>query len=679
MSHVPHTPDSFTEHASGNGLTEVSAGIRWRGARIKLIVLLALLTVHCLITLFAVVPGHLSIDEAIYSLMLKNFSKTYGLEIWTGFQEFPSGELAHEFLRVDSGRPVSQYPYLYPVVALPLYWVAGFRGLFIINSLAFIGVVALCFALARRLFRDSDLALNACLILVLATYLWEYSQSAWPHMTALFFIMSAFYLAACAYFGEAGRKRFLFAAGAGLVAGFAPGIRVDAILILPCLVLPFVFARPWRPWEAIVVCLSSIPGLAVLAGTNYIKFGVFSPFSYGTSIGGHTPSIPVPFAAALLAAMVAIWAVTRPVVRKWLVARKELLVGLVLAVAVVVLALPQTRELIHRTAMGIYMMAVDLRVLDPSVMELSLTRSQTGGLIYIGELKKSLLQSMPYLVVLVMPLLSPNLRRDFVQLAVLALTPVVYLGVFGYMRDHGGLCLNLRFFLPVLPFMSILAAYSIRDLWQRWSVHPGPFTCAIVAIVTAAAYLLLSQVFSTSVEDREFALLVVPLLLAGFLLALLLGGEFVRVEGADLLRSGAWMFLIAALTWSAMVSFFYDYPGHRAQRGRNHFFGEQVLRVIPSDSLFFTFPFIDPFMRLIEKDRVRIALPSHDKFRDFPKLIDFYLKAGKRVFGVFPPVVWEELKAGPLADYRTKPIMKFPGASLAEIVPKSAGQASPGS
>jgi hypothetical protein len=646
--------------------------------RIKIAVLMALAVAHVLFTAFGVVPGHLSIDEALYRIMLKNFSHTFGLEIWTGYQEVPSVELAHEFLRVHFGRPVSQYPYLYPVVALPFYAIAGFRGLFILNALAFVGVVGLCFAIARKLFRDLDLALNACLILILGTYAWEYSQSAWPHMTSLLFITAAFYLGVCAYVQEEVRSRYLFAAAAGLVAGFAPGIRVDAFLVLPCLVLPFLFARPWRPKELLLIVLAAVPGLAILAVTNSIKFGVLSPFSYGTGPQGHTPSVPLPFVIALGAGLAAVWVISRPVVWERLAPRKWLLgLGLIALVAVV-LIVPQTRNMVSRAAFGTYALLVDLRVLDPAAMELSLSRSPTGGLIYLGALKKSLLQSMPYLVILIVPFLSPNRRRDFAPLAMSGLIPLAYLGFFGYIRDHGGLCLNLRFFLPMLPFTALLTAYAIRDLRNRWTVCPGPITWVVVAVGTVGLYVLLTQVLGTSLKDQEFALNVVPLLMAAFLLALILAGELVRVEGVDLLRRGAWLLLIAALTWSGTVAFLYDYPIHRAQRVRNQFFGDQVLAIVPADSVFFTFPFIDPFMRLTEKDRVRIVLPGQDQFKDFPKILDYYEHAGKRIFGVFPPVVWKELKDGPLVGHGIKRLATFPDAYLAEIFPKGAPPPSTG-
>ncbi len=133
-------------------------------------------------TLFVTVPGHISVDEGTYHMMVKNLAESGTLGIWNGYEEFASIELqAAGYLRAHNGRLVAQYPYLTAVLATPLYWICGYRGLFFINSLAFFLTVLVCYALAHSLYGDRNLALNSCVILVLATYLWEYSQAAFPH------------------------------------------------------------------------------------------------------------------------------------------------------------------------------------------------------------------------------------------------------------------------------------------------------------------------------------------------------------------------------------------------------------------------------------------------------------------------------------------------------------------
>jgi len=667
---------SFEETRSGpfealNALTST---------RFKILALVVLGLAHFAASIWFVAPGYLSIDEAIYHMMLKNFAATGGLEVWTGYQEFPSWELAHQFLRIHFGRPVSQYPYLFPVLGLPFFKLAGFYGLFILNSLAFVGVAALCFGVAYTFFKDVDLALNSCLVLILCTFAWEYSQAGWPHTISLLFILGAFYSAIKAFLNEPPSRRWLYALAAGLVAGFAPGIRMDAFLILPCILLPFLFAKPWRPMEAILICLAAAPGLTILSITNYIKFGVMSPFSYGTALSGHTPSVPIPLVVGAGGVILAVWVITREALAPVTRYRWRVLLGAVLAGLILLVLVPQLRETAVKELNGVNIMWVDLRFLDLNAVEPALSRTPQGGLMYMRALKKSLLQSMPYLAVLVLPLIAVMRRKeDFARLVILLLPLAVITSFFAYTKDHGGLCLNLRFFLPVLPFTSILTAYAMRHMHTKWKMQIAPVSWICLILLTIAAYLLFVEDLISSLEEMEFALLVVPLLISGFLLCLLVSGEVLKVQGAELLQKGAWTLLIVALSWSTAVAFSYDYPRHREQRAKNYSIGGQALQIVPPDSVFFTAPYIDPFLRLIEQDRVRIALPAQDNFADFPKIVEFYLNKGKRVFAIFPNRFWTTLKEGPLAPYRITPVMRFPGSHMAEISLKPEGPTDPDS
>ncbi|MFO8083749.1 MAG: hypothetical protein R6U27_05465, partial [Desulfobacterales bacterium] len=141
----------------------------------------ALLVLHIAISFFTIIPGHLSQDETLYHLMTKNFIETGSFAIWNGYEEFPSAELVLGLTSVHNGRIVSQYPHLFPILAGPLYLFLGYRALFLLNTVFFIGVVLLTYGICQKLFKDKNMSLNACLILSLATYAWEYSQAAWPH------------------------------------------------------------------------------------------------------------------------------------------------------------------------------------------------------------------------------------------------------------------------------------------------------------------------------------------------------------------------------------------------------------------------------------------------------------------------------------------------------------------
>ncbi len=232
-----------------------------------------------LVVSFLFAPGgHLSVDEGVYHMMARSFSAGGDLHVWNGYEEFPSPELVLPALRVHEGQLIPSYPYLSTLLSAPLYLLVGYKGLYILNAFAFLGVVCLTLLIGRTLFRDADLALNAALILILGTFAWEYSQAAWPHALSMLFVAGALYAAVTALQTADPRKSVALAATAGLVAGFGTGVRLDVIFVLPALLLPFAFVDPWRPRLILATCIAAVPGLGVLAATNYVKCGIASPF-----------------------------------------------------------------------------------------------------------------------------------------------------------------------------------------------------------------------------------------------------------------------------------------------------------------------------------------------------------------------------------------------------------------
>ncbi len=637
------------------------------GVRVKIILLVLIGCAHVVITLSTIVPGYLSIDEAIYHMMAKNFSETGGQAIWNGYEEFPSKELSSRFLRPHLGKLYSQYPYLFPVLAFPFYTWFGFFGLFLLNSVSFLGATVLCFATAWKLFRDLDLALNSCLVFIFATFAWEYSQAAWPHCVGLLFITASFYLFVCSYYASTRRVAIFLAFSAGLVAGIGTGVRMDVFLVLPSLILPFLAARPSRLLEPLMVAVGTLPGLILLAEANFVKCGLFSPFTYGSA-----SDVPKAMLLGAVVLMVATWPLTRPNVVKWMRNRPSVMTALVLGIILLVAIVPHDRAVETRMIENAHVSLVDVRALAANERMPALGRSSGGGMIYIGGLKKSLLQSLPWLVILVVPLIRiARSDEDSVQICLLFLVPGSVVGFLSCCRhEFGGLCLNFRYFVLFMPFVAILCAYAIRNIRRRWGMPFSWFTVAVIVAVTASTYFLFTEELFVTINQLEFPLLVVPLIMACMLLGLLLLGELQQGGGLHLIRGAAWVLVIVAMTWSGVVAFSYDYPLHRLQRVKNFNAGALALKIIPRDSLFITFPYLDAFLRLIEADRVRIAFPARDRFKDMPKLVAYHLKEGRRVFAAFPRGVWASLKAGSLARYEIKPVWVFSTGFIGEILRK---------
>ena len=176
-----------------------------RGIKLKAGLVLALCLLTISFSIFAASPGHLSIDEIVYHLMTRSLYTAGSLDVLNGYRDFPSVGFVFPTTLVYDGRLVSQYPVFHSVLAMPFYAVAGYRGLFLLNAVAFCSVVWLCYLTAQRIFANRSLSLSACLIFILATFAWDYAQAAWPHSLSTLFVAAAVFLALlalCMYVAE---------------------------------------------------------------------------------------------------------------------------------------------------------------------------------------------------------------------------------------------------------------------------------------------------------------------------------------------------------------------------------------------------------------------------------------------------------------------------------------------
>lgn len=642
----------------------------------KIKICFLLLAAHILISIFTIVPGYLSIDEATYHMMTKNFSESGGFEIWNGYREYPSTELESIFIFARNGRLVSQYPYLYPILCTPFYRIWGYHGMFFINVIAFIGIVFLCYAIAQKLFNDRNMALNACLIFVLATFSWEYSQAAWPHATSSLFIMAAFYIFICSFHGKTTRIALLLAMACGFITGLAVGIRMDSIFVLPCFIIAFLFLEPRRPGLALSVCLGALPGLLILSATNYAKFGVFSPFSYGRSIESSMGLLEImrylPFAGLITVAVAVLWVVTRyPALNASLRRYKRPVIFMTILLIVIISLIPRVRKTVEKPLNGAYQLIVDFRVRDLDIKEGGLSRSQGGGMVYIGGLKKSLLQSCPYLVMLLIPFFKiVRHDKESVPLIILFLIPLFFISFYSYHNAwHGGMCLNLRYFVPILPFTSILSAYAWRELSGNLNGQWGRIPLLLI-FLTSILFLVL-YVFLPYIDQQEFYCLTLPLLLA-FLLTILLPAykRFAKLNWHLVCRTTV-AILFFTMVWSGLMAFCYDYTRARHHRQFNLNVLNTAAETVSRNSILFT-NWLDPFLGLIERGKIRIASPSRDNLNDFNALIEFHIQKGHSVYAVFQPTYWEYLrKKGLLDRYKVIPLEVLPYCILSQLKEKS--------
>ncbi len=748
---------------------------------------------HLVLSVLTLVPGYFVTDEVIYHLMTRDFVQSGGFVIDNGYEDFPSPELIPVRTVVHNGRLAPQYPYLFPVLNAPFYQLWGYRGLFLLNILAFPAIVALCYAIAVKLFDDRRLASTACLIFILATYSWEYSQGAWPHTTAILFSAAAFYLFLCAFFAGTNRTGLRWAVAAGLVAGFGMGIRLDIVFIIPCIMLPFLFGKPsplqfssregaWLPecerefpswegqgafrgrffrgeaakfpsWEGqgvgntgsewhetpkptpnpsqdgnnthlppsrgelaasprkklplkdlrvgksvtllyvLATGIGTLPGLLLLSVTNYAKFGTFNPLSYGGSLN---VTYYLPFLWLGVIGLVLFWCVTREPVVAYL--RKNILLIMV-GVFLLLMAgmmIPAVQHAFKRLGYGAAQMLLDLHVRNPYSYDPSLSLDH---LVPPGHIRKSLLQSCPYLVILMLPILKMFHRKDRPESILhppgppqggnlwkhrthhspleggaflLLLIPAVFTGFYSFFAWTGGMCLNLRYLLPIFPYTSILAAYAWHDLtsdrkWQQ--VLYLAMWCGIFVM----GYILVIRLADKSIDPLDFIDRLLPLIIAALLGCLIVIREIMIATKSR--RGPGWVsslvaaVFLVALLWAGWVAFGKDFPLQRRRRQSNARTAMIAAPLIEDNALLLTSE-PETFFLMAESVPLYIGNPGNDQFQNFSRLVASALSRGRPVYGAFHPIQWDALQESGILDsqiYSAAPVKFFSNTILCRI------------
>jgi len=370
------------------------------------------------------------IDGNVYFEMARQMTERGSYEVDNGLEVVDSGTL-HLGNTVKIGRRlVAKYPPLYSVLAVPFYATFGLSGLVGMNILSLGLVIIAFFVLARRLF-DDRLAFCCAVALPFATPLFLYSVVVLPHLVAAALVLWSLALAVVAHEAEAPRPAFLWGLAAGLLGGFAVGVRVQDII--PAAVLLYLLARRahrHRPWAAPG---GMVAGLSLCIGAmgllNLYRFGSLNPISYGPAghrgspIGLETSGFLLERPAylvliAMLIALVLLFRLTVGHRRALLLRVGAVLIGLLALAAVPSLRL--STEQLFRSGFGL--------LVDSSLLVNGFAEPITfHGLIY-----KSLLQASPLLVLglgaAAWYSLSLSLRRAPIAVSAAAVTCLLFCG-----------------------------------------------------------------------------------------------------------------------------------------------------------------------------------------------------------------------------------------------------------
>lgn len=591
-------------------------------------------------------PGPFSIDEATYQHMVQSFVQGHGVRVWNGYEEYPSPELTSRWIRESGGHLYGQYPFLYVLLAAPFQAALGFRGLFVVNALAFVIATWLCFRLSRQLLGSLEAAYLGAGLFAIASFAGNYAVAAWPHALAVALVLGGASLAASAF--AAVDRTSLPALGAGACLGLALGVRLDTALVGPVVLAPFVLARRLR-WRTLLgIGLGALGPLAASSVCNGLRWGDWFPASYGRSVMRVWP------VAIALGGAAALGVLLHFRDRIGSLRRQRVLLAGAALLLVSSLLLRPLREHGAAWGRGLWTLLVDLSALPVDRTEPGMSRSAEGAVIYFGTVKKALLQSCPYLGVLIVlaggARRAPNERR---ALALLLATAALVALFYARTSWHGGLSFNLRYFCVCLPFLAIAAGFALARLAEADGRAQAGVAGVVAAAAFAAAWFLAP--WQLSPEQGELWFARAPLVLAG-LVGLSSLAWVLRPSRATARVCSALACLGAALSASAGLA--YDAPRAQGVRSINYGLANVVGEHIEDDSLVFVH-YPDLFYSLIESRRIRVAIPANDRFRDMTALTDFHLARGRAVYAVFEASLWRDLDAVPASRrYRMEPLVQ---------------------
>jgi hypothetical protein len=496
-----------------------------------------------LLGMAAVAPWHTatSVDNRSYIEMIEGI-REHGVPYMHNGPASEFAELRARFniLREDN-KLWGVYPPVFPYLAAPFLALGGVKAISQLNFFL-LAILALCiYGLGRVTSRDPYVGTIAAYLAILASPALVSSYQTLAQPTFLITLTVASYFAVRSL-ASSGRAALGYAAGCGLFAGLALATHLIgatmgwSLFALLALAPGFVPASEWAKMEGGASILARLRGWApkrdglARAGVaalvwlvtilpvsvlNHARFGTWNPVSYGPCVWRscvqygpeslHVSSIVIfvaPVVAWTVATLAGLW-FTR---RSWW---KVLLVVLAAAAPMVLSAVLRDRaSLLATTAFG-YVVDVSVLYFDPPYLNFHYHLGHALGPYVV----KSTFQSSPILLLAVLAyrvckggkaaalaLILPVLAL-VVTLTLLAITgPAVFRMGYPYMF--------LRYIVPGVPFLAILAAITLRELSFR-----GRHVAIGAAVAVGLGAWFLSDT-SDHPLPRRIVLLVVSLTLA---------------------------------------------------------------------------------------------------------------------------------------------------------------------
>ena len=562
--------------------------------------------------------GLYNIDEFVYLLGAEAFSRTGAFTVENGWDLYQSDDLRIWMLVNGPQGLVPQYPPGISALGGMLYDLLGQRSLILFNALAGAGALCLIFLMARHAYGDTATGYVAATLFLGGTFFVEYMYGLWPHAIGLFTVLAAVYAAMCAAAAE-GRKALALSAISGVFIGAALLFRTDSILVLPIIaVFVLLFARHLVPC-IIGGTLGLGLGLFPASAINLAKFGAFNPLSYGRSTGSSLDiSTFLPAVAALALGLILILALR---FTPWTPARRRAAIGASVIGAGGLLLLPEIQSLAGRYLTGLWALGVDLR----TVAETNPGVDPEGQPIRMFWTlpKKALVQSLPWLGLLIACLARPATAEARKWHLTWALVAVVWTLPFVFRSWHGGFGSNMRYFVPVLPFLCIPAAHILVRFQQSLRLPPAFIAGAIAFGIFAAVAILLSDPAGEPILAQALSLWIAAAVALLTLLAVALRLEH---RGAT---TAAFLAALFAIGTSFVIGPYGDVKRGQAVRAANAS-ANTAFSSLPAPNLIYGRP--ELVAQLALRPDWLVAMPDFHSLKPDTALIFAALDGGRRIY-----------------------------------------------
>lgn len=597
-------------------------------------------------------PYAFSVDDVVYIEMARAMAERGSFTLGGNGGVEGAPVLTTMFTLSVAGEAVPQYPGLYGVVAGPFYALFGVKGLVLMNALSCAAVLVLTFRLADLLFADRRLAWTSMALLGAATFLPAYAFAVWPHMVALMLTLSATERAVTAL-RDVERPSYLNLALAGLLAGLAFNIRIDAVLgVIALFFWLRLFAAPSKRSVALVFTAGVVPALLLSSAINLAKFGAFTPFYYappeqGANVSHYSALLAVAGLAVLAALAV-------DMSRSWVARGVRLLRSprALTSLAVLALAAIALSGGLRAYVFNIYVLVVDMQQVSDWQLINGIARLENGYVTFSGITKTALLQSVPFILLALGGVWGFLQGRDVRSIALALMMVGAAVCFFSLKQWHGGYGHNMRYLMLALPFLCILSARALLPLLGKLSEREVRVDLLAGGVVTL---LLLRLASNAGPESSAFLWSVYY---APICLALVFAGAALwrharpdRPRGKRIFHTATG----AVLAMSAMVSLD-DVSGHVGRVANYANVVERTRLAVPEGALMVTT--LEPHMLEIRSAGAFQIHPRWTPREDVAAAMTAFLADGRCVF-VQAPIIRDELDPYVALNETARPLPGF--------------------